>query len=217
MLPCQECCSLWEVRKKKMCENTSMKQVTLTGNPHTLCAVSELPPPCQVWDPWPGWGLHHSTSDTECQGGALVPGLWDWHWSEPHPSPRIPLSSLAALELMNCRCLVGSSGAGQRCCWGECVYLTVESRTEPLVFLRGCCRSLKCAVGTEFVKEHLFPDESPYLGVLSYFLAINSGAELTSLGSLRACSSQPGGPIEKPLPMNVKIVFLLGASNSSSC
>lgn len=60
-------------------------------------------------------------------------------------------------------------------------------------------------------------DESPYLGVLSYFLTINSGAELTSLGSLRACSSQPGGPIEKPLPMNVKIVFLLGASNSSSC
>lgn len=85
MLPCQDCCSLWEVRKKKMCENTSMKQVTLTGNPHTLCAVSELPPPWQVWDPWPGWGLHHSTSDTECQGGTLVPGLWDWHWSEPHP------------------------------------------------------------------------------------------------------------------------------------
>lgn len=57
---------------------------------------------------------------------------------------------------------------------GGCVYLTVESRTEPLVFPRGCCRSLKCAIGTEVVKEHLFLDESPYLGVHSYFLTINS-------------------------------------------
>lgn len=186
-------------------ENTSMEQVTLTGNPHSLCVTSELPLPCQLWAP-------ARAAFPSFQAG--TPFLWDWHWGEAHPSP---LSRGAAPGLMSCTSLGASSGAGQRCCWGGCVYLTVESTTEHLVFLRGCCRSLKCAIGTGFVKEHLFPDESPYLGVHSYFSTINSGAELTSLGTLRACSSQPGQPIVKPLPMNVKIVFPLGASNSSSC
>lgn len=38
----------------------------------------------------------------------------------------------------------------------EYVYVTTESTTDSPVFLRGCCRSFKCAIGKKFLKEYLF-------------------------------------------------------------
>lgn len=38
----------------------------------------------------------------------------------------------------------------------EYVYVTAESTTDSSVFLRGCCRSFKCAIGKKFLKEYLF-------------------------------------------------------------
>lgn len=127
----------------------------------------------------------------------LFLGMWDWHPSEPWP-PRPGFNcpswmllftdcSVANKLHMSLRKIYGKGKGGDA---GEYVYITAESRTEPLVFQRGCCRSLKCAIGKEFLKEHLFSDESPYLGLHRYFLTINSATDLTSMGGLRVCSSQ---------------------------
>lgn len=120
----------------------------------------------------------------------LILSLWDWHSSEPQPpcpGSNFPSRMLLFTDCsvanklhMSCRKIYGKGKGGDG---GEYVYVTAESRTEPLVFLRGCCRSLRCAIDTVFLKEHLFSDESPYLGLHSYFLATNSATALMSMGS----------------------------------
>ena len=104
---------------------------------------------------------------TPCVGLALK---WT---SPPHPGFSCPSwmllfadGSAANKQHMSSRKIYGKGKGGDA---GEYVYITAESKTEPSVFLRGCCRSLKCAIGKEFLKEHLFSDESPYLGLHSYF------------------------------------------------
>lgn len=111
------------------------------------------------------------------------------------PTSRIQLSWLLLFADYSVACKLHVSsrkiyGKGKGGDARECVYLTAKCRTEPSLFLGGCCRSLKCAIGKEFLKEHLFCDESPYLGHHSYFLTTISATELTSLGSLRGCRSE---------------------------
>lgn len=78
--------------------------------------------------------------------------MWGWHSSEPWPPcpgfncPSWLLvftdCSVANKPHMSSRKIYGKGKGGDA---GEYVYITAESRTEPFVFLRGRCRSLKCA------------------------------------------------------------------------
>lgn len=100
--------------------------------------------------------------------------LWDWHSSEPWPlCPGFNCSfclllftdcSVADKVHVSLRKMYGKGRGGDT---GGGVYVTAECRTEPLVFQRGCWRSLKCAIDKEFLKEHLFSDESLYLALYS--------------------------------------------------
>lgn len=73
-----------------------MKQVTLTGNPHSVCVLLQS---CILAKS----GLHG-------QGG----GSWDWPWGEPHPP-----GSGAALELLG---WLGAPGQGRAAAGGMCVF-----------------------------------------------------------------------------------------------
>lgn len=110
----------------------------------------------------------------------LFLSMWAWHSSEPWP-PRAGFNcpswmllftdcSVASKLHMSSRKIYGKGKGGDA---EDYVYVTAESRTELLVFLRGCCRSSKCAIGKKNLNEHLFSDESHYLGFCSYYLTIN--------------------------------------------
>lgn len=121
-----------------------------------------------------GWGSQRSPVCSVCRRGARVPQRWDCPPLSlgPRPGFSCPSRVLVFAECSGAkephvspRKIHGKGKGGGA---GEAVFVGAGSRTEPLVFLRGRCRSLKCAIAEEFLKEHLFSDESPYLGLYSY-------------------------------------------------